>query len=258
MNNYMRKPMIGDIVFVRAGETNKKHVKTNANAIQLSNRFISKDYGRIIMFNSSKSNPIHNGFVKVESISERNKCYVAYGQNVPYDYYKGITPEEFYQALKVWGFVPEYETTIVDNKKYRAFAHLEKGLLVTCEEGGYKDAIHPTLKSIKMFVPNTSKKFHSLSQLDERRLGLQMRCPQYVMFDLTKSKITRSLRFFVNNAPVDYNWRKGAPILLHYNDPHDSNEDYHIAYTRIQNFKDDICALWNVATPEEYRNGMHK
>ena len=64
MKTNTKKPQVGDIIFVREGERIKN--PSNANDRRLNNRFISKDYGKIIMLNSSKAHPIHRGFVKLE------------------------------------------------------------------------------------------------------------------------------------------------------------------------------------------------
>ena len=254
MNSYAKKPQAGDIIFVREGERIKN--PSNATDRRLNNRFISKDYGKIIMLNSSKAHPIHRGCVKLDSVYENQKCYTAVGSNVPCDYYDGISVEEFYQVLEVWGFTPEYETIIKDNKKFRVFAHLEKGLLITCEEYSIPGSSVLDFNSINIYVPNTSKKFHTMSYKEIVYLGMKSRTNKIIQFEILHSKITRAMRFFVNNAPVDHNWYNGQPHLWHYGDTLNSPLDFYNTYLRIKEFKDNLCALWGVQTPEEYKKQL--
>ena len=254
MNSYAKNPQVGDIIFVREGE----RIKNPSNAIErhLNTRFISKDYGKIIILHSTKSHPIHKGFVKLESVYENKKSYTAVGSNVPYDYYDGISVDEFYQVLEVWGFTPEYETIIKDNKKYRVFAHLDKGLLITCEEYSIPGSSILEFNSIEMYVPNTSKKFHTMSFREITYLGMKERNSKVMVFELLHSNITRALRFFVNNAPIDHNWYNGRPNLWHYEDSFNEAIDYYTTYLRIKEFKDDLCTLWGMQTPEDYKSQL--
>ena len=258
MKSNTKKPQVGDIVFVREGERIKN--PSNANDRHLNNRFISKDYDKIIMLNSSKDHPIHRGFVKLDSVYENQKSYTAVGSNVPCDYYDGISVEEFYQALEAWGFILEYEPIIKDNKKYRVFAHLDKGLLVTCEEfsfpGSFPGSSILEFNSIEMYVPNTSKKFHTMSFREITYLGMKERNSKVVVFELLYSNIIRPLRFFVNNAPIDHNWHNGRPNLWHYEDSFNEAIDYYNTYLRIKEFKDDLCTLWGMQSPEDYKSQL--
>ena len=254
MKTNTKKPQVGDIIFVREGERIKN--PSNATDRRLNNRFISKDYGKIIMLNSSKAHPIHRGFVKLDSVYENQKCYTAVGSNVPCDYYDGIPVDEFYQVLEVWGFTLEYETIIKDNKKYRVFAHLDKGLLVTCEEFSFPGSSILEFNSIEMYVPNTSKKFHTMSLIELYNLGMDMKSKTIMRFDILHSNITRVMRFFVNNAPVDHNWRNSKPSLWHYEDTLNDPQDYYNTYLRIKEFKDDLCSLWGIQTHEDYKNQL--
>ena len=77
MKSNTKKPKVGDIVFVREGERIKN--PSNANdLLLLNNRFISKDYDKIIMLNSSKAHPIHRGFVKLDSVNAPIDFYTTY------------------------------------------------------------------------------------------------------------------------------------------------------------------------------------
>ena len=254
MNSYAKNPQVGDIIFVREGERIKN--PSNATERHLNTRFISKDYGKIIILHSTKSHPIHKGFVKLESVYENKKSYTAVGSNVPYDYYDGISVDEFYQVLEVWGFTPEYETIIKDNKKYRVFAHLDKGLLITCEEYSIPGSSILEFNSIEMYVPNTSKKFHTMGFRELTYLGMKERNPKVMVFELLHSNITRALRFFVNNAPIDHNWYHGRPNLWHYEDSFNAPIDFYTTYLRIKEFKDDLCTLWGMQTPEDYKSQL--
>ena len=254
MISSIKKPQVGDIIFVREGERIKN--TTNSTERHLNSRFISKDFGKIIMLHSTKSHPIHKGFVKLESVYENKKCYTAVGSNVPCDYYDGIPVDEFYQVLNLWGFTLEYETTIVDNKKFKVFAHLNKGLLVTCEEYSFMNSSELQFNSVDIYVPNTSKKFHSMTYRELNYLGSSMKSEHLMKFDLLHSKIARAMRFFVNNAPFDHNWRNSAPSLSHYGDSLNNPIDYYNTYLRVREFKDDLCTLWGMQTIESYKKQL--
>ena len=85
---------------------------------------------------------------------------------------------------------------------------------------------------------------------------MKERNPKVMVFELLHSNITRALRFFVNNAPIDHNWYNGQPHLWHYEDSFNAPIDYYTTYLRIKEFKDDLCTLWGMQSPEDYKSQL--
>ena len=141
-----------------------------------------------------------------------------------------------------------------DRRRHVVPAH--KGLLITCEEYSIPGSSILEFNSIEMYVPNTSKKFHTMGFRELTYLGMKERNSKIMVFELLHSNITRALRFFVNNAPIDHNWHNGQPNLWHYEDSFNGAIDYYNTYLRIKEFKDNLCTLWGMQTPEDYKSQL--
>ena len=81
----MLKLNVGEIVKLKKSKKNGKMIAYSSS-------------GKVILFENSKE--LHEGYVQITKVHEKERVYIARGQNVPFDYYYGISNDEFEEVKK--------------------------------------------------------------------------------------------------------------------------------------------------------------
>lgn len=103
--------------------------------------YIGKLFGKYVVPSYRCMDYIDSGYYELFNIADKGDCLIVDTRKVPYDYYKGITPQEFldvleYNEFKV-GFIDEYE--VHDNIEYQIFAyHLPTRMVINALTFGGK------------------------------------------------------------------------------------------------------------------------
>ena len=136
----MLKLNVGEIVKLKKSKKNGKLIAYSSS-------------GKVILFENSKE--LHVGYVQITKVHEKERVYIARGQNVPFDYYHGISNDELEEVLKDLGFVEEYTREFNYDtgdgeypNKFKVYANLDRKMLLTVETWNTKD--EESYNSIKL------------------------------------------------------------------------------------------------------------
>lgn len=117
-------------------------------------KFIAYDeYNKVII----SKNPVNEGYYKLKNVRERPTFYHCDTEKVPYDYYYGISYNEFKEVLKVNDFKIAFELPFNDEVMLIAY-HEDTRIIITADTYNAKKR----LNSAELFCPGLDKeKFRS-------------------------------------------------------------------------------------------------
>lgn len=249
----MLKLNVGEIVKLKKSKKNGKMIAYSSS-------------GKVILFENSKE--LHEGYVQITKVHEKERVYIARGQNVPFDYYYGISNDEFEEVLKELGFVEEYTREFNYDtgdgeypNKFKVYANIDRKMLLTVETWNTKDEESYNSINLTFAVNTLGTIWHVLE-----RYGFSHGGGNTSTFDLVRSTLDFPLHKIMDLQLGVNGWNGNHPSLWCYADGHPDeypscNQFFIDAAKRIYEFHDDIDKLFDIRTAEaieRYKENMTK
>lgn len=147
MNNILN---VGEILYVKDGK------KGNG---------VSHDKGKIVLFR----NKVKRGYAKITKVlKEADNYYLAEGENIPYDYYDGISYTEFKEMLVARGYKIGYEQPFYNEQhleleqKYMFAYNMTNGIIIIADT--YHEVKDDGMfNTIDVYVPDVMSKYANMA-----------------------------------------------------------------------------------------------
>jgi len=211
-------------------------------------RLISYDnFGRVILIKNQED--VKCGFFKVKSFETRKKCILVEAENVPYDYFDGITDAELQEIFKTCGFELEYQEPIDALNTFYVWCNRALGALITVEtwNQNYEDGSkYRGFNSINVTIPTNPNDSFFFSRFHDR-LGFYCGSGKTCTYNLVNSKSETPLRSVLSLTGHTKSWNGETPSLWHYGDRENGKEvNFYDALCRIKKFKHDVASEFNM------------
>lgn len=117
---------------------------------------VSHDRGKIVLF----KNEVKRGYARITKvIKETDTYFLAEGENIPYDYYKGMQYAEFKEMLVARGYKIGYEQSFYNEfspevKQTQLFAYNMQNGIIIIADTFYEEEGYNVFNSIEVYVPH--------------------------------------------------------------------------------------------------------
>lgn len=207
--------------------------------------------GKVILIKNQED--LHIGFGKIESIAEKERCYLAVLKQVPYDIYgmnnrdeEVIPYEELKLVLSGLNFKHQLQLPIEEtpydldpNNFFDVWANLNTGDLITIETWNKDGKL--SYNSIMLYIPTGNTLAFSFVG---DRSGFSSGGFNTCCFNLVWCKDDTPLHTLLKYSSRSRDWAGDTPHLWHYGDGQDIN--FAEVLKRAYLFEDDLGTLFNM------------